>query len=638
MRTSDCRLETSNSRFEISDFKSRISNLRFQISNARAACVALALAALCAAVVAGAGAAQPQARRIREVQGRAHVSPLDGRTVAGLSGVVTLLRPNGFFMQDAQPDSDPKTSEGVFVSTSAQPGVRVGDAVRVAGRVREQRQGAAGPNNANLSVTQIESTDVSVVSGNNPLPAPTRIGAGGRVPPKEIIEDDATSGDAETSGTFDPEADGLDFYESLEGMLVRVDNAVAVGPAFSRRDGEEVPVLGDRGAGASLRTPRGGIIIRPRDFNPERIALFDAERRFAGMNVGAGFAGPTVGVLDYFAGGYKVIVSNVPNIFPGTLRPEVTRAARTGQLAVAAFNVENLDPGDDPAKFRLLARVVVRHLRSPDLISVEEIQDNNGSQNDSVVDASETFRRLVAAIRAAGGPAYQFRDVPPVDDQDGGEPGGNIRIGFLFRTDRGLRFVERPGGGPLVGTRVVGPAGSPRLSASPGRVEPTLSVFAASRKPLAGEFTFRGQRLFVIANHFGSKGGDQPLFGRFQPPTLLTEPKRAEQARVVAGFVREILMKDRLAKVCVLGDLNDFEFSEPVTVLKAAGLRALIERLPPAERYTYVFDGNSQALDHILVSPSLAAAVAGFDVVHINSEFADAASDHDPTVALFALR
>jgi hypothetical protein len=62
-------------------------------------------------------------------------------------------------------------------------------------------------------------------------------------------------------------------------------------------------------------------------------------------------------------------------------------------------------------------------------------------------------------------------------------------------------------------------------------------------------------------------------------------------------------------------------------------LTALIETLPPAERYSYVFDGNSQALDHIMVSSNLlnhGAAAAGYDIVHVNSEFIDQASDHDP--------
>ena len=93
------------------------------------------------------------------------------------------------------------------------------------------------------------------------------------------------------------------------------------------------------------------------------------------------------------------------------------------------------------------ARRADRHnLRSPDLIGIEEVQDNNGETNNGVVDAYQTWNLLIAAIQAAGGPTYQYRQIDPVDNQDGGAPGGNIRVGFLFRTDRGLNFVDRPGG------------------------------------------------------------------------------------------------------------------------------------------------------------------------------------------------
>ena len=101
--------------------------------------------------------------------------------------------------------------------------------------------------------------------------APTVVGAGGRVPPTTVIEDDA-SGDVETSGVFDPAQDGIDFYESLEAMLVQVNDGVAVGPTNGFG---EIPVLADNGAGAGVRTGRGGIVIRAADFNPERIILDD---------------------------------------------------------------------------------------------------------------------------------------------------------------------------------------------------------------------------------------------------------------------------------------------------------------------------------------------------------------------------
>ncbi len=220
-----------------------------------------------------------------------------------------------------------------------------------------------------------------------------------------------------------------------------------------------------------------------------------------------------------------------------------------------------------------------------------------------------------------------------MDDQDGGEPGGNIRVGFLFRTDRPLTFVDRPGATPTTPNAVVETKHGAELLYSPGRIDPTNAAFTNSRKPLAAEFNYRDRRLFVIANHFNSKGGDDPLFGRFQPPVQYSQVQRVQQAQVVHDFVDAIQAADSKANVVVAGDLNDFEFATPLELLEGAGLTPLIETLPQRERYTYVFDGNSQALDHILVNDELAHRSFEYDVVHVNSEFHDQASDHDPQVA-----
>ncbi len=258
-----------------------------------------------------------------------------------------------------------------------------------------------------------------------------------------MIDDDAT-GDIETSGTFDPATDGIDFYESLEGMLLQVNDAIAVGPrsAFG-----EIPIVVDDGVGAGIRTNRGGVVIRSNDFNPERIHLDDTLLATPVVNVGDGFTTPARGVLDYSFGNFKLnVTSALTRVDRGLVR-EATAIQSDHQIAVATYNVENLDPSDGSA-FARHADLIVDHLRSPDLIAIEEIQDNDGATNTSVTDASTTWNMLIGAISAAGGPAYQFRQIDPVDDQDGGEPGGNIRVGFLFRTDRGLEFIDRPGGGP----------------------------------------------------------------------------------------------------------------------------------------------------------------------------------------------
>ena len=95
---------------------------------------------------------------------------------------------------------------------------------------------------------------------------PTVLGAGGRVPPTTVIDND-TTGSVETGPTtFDPAQDGIDFYESLEGMIVQVNNAAVVGPTNSAFG--EVWVLPDGGAGFGLLTSRGGILVQADRLQP----------------------------------------------------------------------------------------------------------------------------------------------------------------------------------------------------------------------------------------------------------------------------------------------------------------------------------------------------------------------------------
>jgi predicted extracellular nuclease len=583
---------------------------------------------------------------IHTIQGATHLSPLAGTPVR-TSGIVTAVRSNGYNLQDPSPDSDDATSEGIFVFTSSAPAVAVGNAVEVSGTVSEFRPGCSGcaPTSSafnNLTVTEITGPTTTVVATNQALPPPVVIGAGGRVPPNATIENDL-SGNVESGGNvFDPADDGIDFYESLESMRVQMNDALVVGPTkLFGTSSKEIYLVGDGGAAAAPRTSRGGVFVGAGDFNPERLVLANTIlAAFPDADVGDTFPGSIVGVLDYDFANYRLLNTQpLPALRAnGLARETLSFPTPTGaDLDIAAFNVENLDPHDPPSKFADLAGIIVNGLKSPDILALEEVQDNSGATNDGVVDATTTFNMLIGAISAAGGPAYQFRSINPVDGADGGEPGGNIRVGFLFRTDRGVAFVDRPGAGSLTANAVVSGGAVPALQYSPGRIDPTNAVFNSSRKPLAAEFTFNGVTLFVIANHFNSKGGDQPLFGRFQPPTLSSETQRVGQAHAVADFVSQILAADDHANVVVLGDLNDFEFSAPLGVLKGAGLTTLVETLPSSERYTYVFEGNSQVLDHVLVSPHALSRVAGFDVVHVNAEFAVQASDHDPGVARLTL-
>ncbi|HLO29831.1 MAG TPA: PxKF domain-containing protein, partial [Anaerolineales bacterium] len=582
---------------------------------------------------------QPPLSAIHDIQGTSHISPLANQLVS-TQGVVTVKASNGFYMEEpsANWDANDSTSEGVFVFTSSATSVNVGNSVLVTGTVKEFRPG--GVSNGNLTTTEINDPGLSVTvqSTGNPLPTVVVIGTSGRMPPTENIEDDAT-GDVENSGVFDPAMDGIDFYESMEGMLVQVNDPVAVGPtnAFG-----ETPVVPDNGTWAGVRTARGGILLRPNDGNPERLVLDDVFVAIPAMNVGDQLNGGVVGALDYNFGNFFLEVTSnpLPPLVSGGLTQEVTTPAGTNQLAVATFNVENLAPSDPPSKYATLAELIVNHLQAPDVIAIEEIQDNSGATDDGTVDASTTWSLLISAISTAGGPTYDYRQIDPVNDADGGQPGGNIRQGFLFRTDRGLSFIDRPGGGSTTANAVVGSGTGTQLQYSPGRIDPTNSAFSTSRKPLAGEFTFRGHHLFVIANHFNSKGGDDPLFGHFQPPTRISETQRHQQAQVEHDFINGIITADPNADVVVMGDLNDFEFSDTVTILKGTPtiLNDLMDTLSQNERYSYVFEGNSQTLDHTLLSNDLfSTRPFAYDVVHVNSEFADQASDHEPQVTRITL-
>lgn len=191
--------------------------------------------------------------------------------------------------------------------------------------------------------------------------------------------------------------------------------------------------------------------------------------------------------------------------------------------------------------------------------------------------------------------------------------------------------MDRPGGDATTPVAAVKTKKGVTLSVSPGRIAPASAAWDDSRKPLVGEFRFHGKSVFVVGNHFASKGGDQPLHGRYQEPVRSSETKRVQQAKEVNTFVKSLLAADKSARVVVLGDLNDFAFSPTVGALTDGKvLKPLITTLPKNEQYSYVYEGNSQTLDHILTSPGVRRF--DYDVVHINAEFADQASDHDPQI------
>jgi predicted extracellular nuclease len=166
-----------------------------------------------------------------------------------------------------------------------------------------------------------------------------------------------------------------------------------------------------------------------------------------------------------------------------------------------------------------------------------------------------------------------------------------------------------------------------------------------SRPPLVVRMQILGNHgpgeLWLIANHWKSKSEDTST-------TAYTLPRRIEQARFVAGLAAEIQALDPDASIMLLGDLNDTLASAPLAVLTAAGMVNLWERLPPTERYSYIYQGYLQAIDHILVSgPWLNRPGDGLLwAARINADYPAryttlrdtllGSSDHDPLLARFS--
>ncbi len=567
---------------------------------------------------------------IGEIQGAGHFSPYVGRCVAGVEGVVTAIlgQKNGqaFWMQNMAGDGDPATSDGVLVTALAGTAeVAVGDVTAVDGRVEERSWGLE------LPVTRIFASRLEIAGSDHPLPDAVVIGEGGRWIPRGEVA-------SRRLAEFDPSRFAADAFESLEGMRVRVRDPVVVGP--TTRHGEIV-VVGDGGKGSAPWTAAGGLRLTHCNVHPERVVIDDAMvRNPPPVVAGDHLERPVEGILHYTYGSYKLLNTRpLPKVVRGggEDRPTELTGDET-RLTMATFNLENLWAGSPSEKFDRLAKVVVEGLFSPDVLAVQEVQDDTGPTNDGTVSADLTLGRLVDAIAKAGGVQYQWRSVDPVDNADGGQPGANIRTALLFNPVR-VEFTDRaecgPGSAAVAGVVV---------TCSPGLVDPTNQSFAAgssggggSRKPLVAEFAFNGRRVVVINLHLSSKGGDDPIFGRRQPPQTGSTAHRTAQAETVAAFVRQILDADPEAGVVVLGDFNDFENTQPLWALEAAGLVDLVRNAPAEERYTFVYLGNSQVLDQVMVSHSLAEA-AEIDIVHVNADFpaAERASDHDPIVVRLA--
>lgn len=240
---------------------------------------------------------------------------------------------------------------------------------------------------------------------------------------------------------------------------------------------------------------------------------------------------------------------------PSTLRSR----GKCKAITVGIYNVENLAPTS--AHLPKVAAHVVDYLKTPDLLFLQEVQDDSGPEDDGVVSANGTLTALADAIRSLSNVRYAFASVDPVANADGGQPGGNIRQAYLYRPEVVSLYKPNPGGAEDA-TQVVAASdkgrckgwckdwwkdwwnswwngwwnypSSPALSFNPGRIEPGHEAWRDSRKPVVAAWMAKGAKkpFYTVNVHWSSKGGGTSLHGDLRPPINGAVEARIMQANV----------------------------------------------------------------------------------------------------------
>jgi hypothetical protein len=570
-----------------------------------------------------------------DVQGAGSVSPLAG-TIVSVRGVVTARALDGFFLQTepGSEDADANTSEGLFVFTGGAPAAApAGHLVQVTGSVSEFVP-AADP--ASPSRTQL--TAVSSV---------TDLGAA--TPPEPYA---LTAADLPDTGTPDQ-------LERLEGMRVTVPSLTAVSPtgglkdepnASSASDGAFYAVVAGarpfREPGIETGYPMLPCALAPCniasfDANPERLRVdSDALEGTTAVNVTTGAVMMDVtGPLDFASRAYTLLPESTPAPLGG-MAIVAAPAAEAGEFSIASFNVDRFydagdDPGGDPVltaaaydtRLAKASQTIRNVMNMPDIIGFQEVEH--------LAVLQDVANRVDADAAPAGQPApnyaaYLFEGV----DADG------LDVGVLVKSGRVSVISAEP-----IGTEV--------------NDRPSLLLQAM----LSGPATMLPQTVTVIVNQLSPLSGAE----RDDATGQMVRARRQAQAEFLANFVQGRQLNDPAEAIVSIGDYNAFGFNDgyvdtvgtirgvpapPDQVVTASpdlvspDLVDAGEVMPAGERYSFVFDGNAQSFDHVLVTANLTPQFAGLARPRVNADFPEALrgdettasrlSDRDPVVAYFA--
>lgn len=568
---------------------------------------------------------------IHQIQGVTHTSPYNQKMVKNVRGIVTAVVKDGFYMQSRKFDRNIKTSEGIYVESKNLP--NVGEYVSVNGMVYEKQFGR--PSESELTVTSIKAgDDIKVISKGNKVKA---VNIDPRKVPMKVYV-------GKFHEKLNPKKNAMDFYESLEGMLVKVHKPLITG---ADEDRGEVCVVPEYGKYVKDKTNHGGVRYTYKNEQTQRILIkselfkLSQGKRYEGKyidpsftpNPGDRFSRDIQGVLTYDKSNYKLInTSPLPKIKDGKIkRDKLNIKYDKNKLSVVSYNIENFTIADGGQKrVDVLAKQVRDDLHTPDILGLAEVGDNDGGNVTSkVVSADKVLDAIVEGIKKATGVEYKWLSADPEDGKDGGWPAMHIRNAILYRTDK-LELPYFKQGDSKVDTEIK----EGKLTFNPGRLGNNKEFYKDVRKSLVAHLVLKDSKkdVFIVVNHLKSKRFDDKIYSKNQPVKRKSEDLRIPEGKYVGQFLKEINKQKPNAIILSMGDMNDFEFSPTLKAMKTNLMVSAVESLPKNQRHTYVYQGNSQVLDNLLVNKKYAKGMK-VDILNINSEFTILQgyfSDHDP--------
>lgn len=520
---------------------------------------------------------------IHEVQGSANESPVTGELIS-LKGNIVTARGNSFFVIQAPEtlhDNSDQTSEAIIIDQSffGSPG----DVVDITGTVYEEN-----------GLTILSQPGLTITNTGQDLPLP---------PPIEL-----------TAAMLGTSYSLVHSLEAVEGMRVSFQ-ATANGPSTSS---EDIPLrLGGQRVFREPGILAPGIDGLPEwDGNPE-LFWMDPNGLSAPNNrfVETGSQVEATGIMIEADSRFWMVLPETYSITPGTpaqpVRPKAENEFTVGSLNTL-FLLE--DEPDIETRYEKVARYIDEQMQLPDILAIQE----------------------VGSLSALNNLAFFLEQQNPEARYDAYLIPTNLtlKLGYLIKEEFSNIQVT------ALGAEEIFTFTGGLLHDRP----PLLLQIQLPTDPVVN--------LQVLNLHLRSLNGIEGSSSGF------VRNKRHQQAISVAQMVDDLQEEGNLV---VLGDFNAFQFSDGYVDVfnQIAGLPSLgaqfspldlvdppltnqLNSLDEEDRYSFVFRGSAQVLDHCLTSSFNGLTVNGMEYARGNADFprgfelntsnALRASDHDGLV------